>query len=520
MRHPIKSLVSVAGVLVAALSLGSAWATGAQFSTMTYQGRLSESGSPVTGNRDVQLYICDAVSGGTCSPSAVQSVSVQSGVFRTTFTSVVTFSSATKWVEVHVGPVGGGLTLLSPREQLTAVPFGDFARRAGELTVNPNGGGFVTAEEQGVALGVGNQDYHSMWANGDFYFGGTIFGTPPAARLHVSSTGATFSQAVLLVSSGSSPGQELFVVKGDGRVGINTTTPQTWLHIVNPLAAGNPAVVISRHGTTGGGQGIHFKHSGGTQGAPTAGANGDPVLFIVGAAHDGSQYRELAGIESTIDGPVSAGSVPGNLRFYTARAGVGGIQEKMRITSTGQVGIGGILPAATLHVSSANASPGAVLLKVSSGTAAGQEILETEAGGRTTLTGALTIKSTGTAPGMALLSLAAGGGNRFTIDANGHMDAGGPAPGTLGAGCGASASHTGNDSVGTITLAGAGITASCGFLFNTPWSPNIPTCVSDAIPDGAQYFGADTTSSSVTFHSNGTYPAGAVIRYICMGYRP
>ncbi len=491
-KTPITALPLLAALMV---SGGSAWATGPQQSTMTYQGRLSESGSPVTGARDVRVDVCDAVTGGSCSVGNTHGVSVFSGVFRTTFTVPpgVIFSTSQKWAEIRVGPVGGGLTALSPREQLTAVPFADFSRRAGELSINPNGGGFVSAEDQGVSFGVGNQDHHSMWANGDFYFGGTIFGTPPAARLHVSSSGATSSSAVLLVSSGSAPGQELFVVKGDGRVGINTTAPQTYLHIVNPLAAGNPAVVISRHGTTGGGQGIHFKHSGGTQGAPTAGGNGDPVLFIVGAAHDGSSYRELSAIESTIDGPVSVGSVPGNLRFYTARAGVGGVQEKMRITSGGSVGIGGIIPSATLHVSSPAGAGSTTVLLVSSGTQPGAELLQVKA------------------DGMAIPK---------SLKVDGKLFAGGASQvnGNLTNCGGGGASVVGNDVAGRITI-GTSPGITCTLTFTSPW-PAAPVCFINRTTANADMAKVEATSSaSVSFRGAASSLLNTdVLDYFCLGY--
>ncbi|MBI4425009.1 MAG: hypothetical protein HY554_14855 [Elusimicrobia bacterium] len=48
--------------------------------------------------------------------------------------------------------------------------------------------------------------------------------TAPGARLHVSSANAGNSDTVLLVSSGTGAGQELLSVKGDGGVGIGTTS--------------------------------------------------------------------------------------------------------------------------------------------------------------------------------------------------------------------------------------------------------------------------------------------------------
>lgn len=210
---------------------------------------------------------------------------------------------------------------------------------------------------------------------------GTTQNTAASAANSVSKAGDTMTGQLTLAGSTLTVTGGAFSVGGSalvvtsGRVGIGTTNPSTFLQIINTGAAGVPGAVISRHGTTGGGQGLHFLHSAGSEGSPAMAANGDPVLFISAKAHDGSSYREIAGIESIIDGPVSAGDVPGNLRFYTARAGLGGITEKMRITGGGSVGIGGIVPAATLHVSSPAGFGFTPILIVSSGAAAGQELM-------------------------------------------------------------------------------------------------------------------------------------------------
>src|SRR4051812_32698310 len=73
---------------------------------LTYQGRLKESGQPVTGARSVTVSICDSLTGGLCyaSPSSPQNVSVVNGLFRTTFTapSNVILESGSWFLEIAV----------------------------------------------------------------------------------------------------------------------------------------------------------------------------------------------------------------------------------------------------------------------------------------------------------------------------------------------------------------------------------------------------------------------------------
>ena len=110
----------------------------------TYQGRLQESGLPVTGVRQVEVRLCTALSAGTCFPApntAIQNVSVVNGVFKTTFTipTGVDLSAAQWFLEIAVG-VSPPLNTLSPREPLTSFPYAIYASSATKLlgTVNTN----------------------------------------------------------------------------------------------------------------------------------------------------------------------------------------------------------------------------------------------------------------------------------------------------------------------------------------------------------------------------------------------
>lgn len=84
---------------------------------LTYQGRLKESGQAVTGNRAVEIFLCDAQTGPTCHTSGAQSVAVSNGLFRSTFSIPATanFGAGSWWLEIKVGA-----DTLAPRERLTS----------------------------------------------------------------------------------------------------------------------------------------------------------------------------------------------------------------------------------------------------------------------------------------------------------------------------------------------------------------------------------------------------------------
>ena len=126
---------------------------------LTYQGRLKESGLPVTAARSVTINICDAATLGSCtpSPSSPQSVSVVNGLFRTTFTvpSSIALESGSWYLEISVG----GQTF-SPREALTAAPYAIYASSAATLLANP--GSSYVAISTPVSFGAQDASGYSL----------------------------------------------------------------------------------------------------------------------------------------------------------------------------------------------------------------------------------------------------------------------------------------------------------------------------------------------------------------------
>jgi hypothetical protein len=97
-----------------------------------------------------------------------------------------------------------------------------------------------------------------------------------------------------------------------------------------------------------------FNRSSGGVGVYTAVSSGDSLGNIQFNGSDGNGFFPAALIRGGVDAAVSTGIVPGNLQFFTESA-AGAIEERMRITSGGLVGIGRI-PDATYQLDVANPS--------------------------------------------------------------------------------------------------------------------------------------------------------------------
>ena len=125
--------------LALALILIAASAGGARAGApglMSYQGRIKESGLPVTGARSVRIKICPTLASmAGCVDTGAQGVSVVNGLFRTTFTipAPIAWETGEWYLEVSVG-VGPAFI---PRERLAAVPYAIYASSAATLIPNP-----------------------------------------------------------------------------------------------------------------------------------------------------------------------------------------------------------------------------------------------------------------------------------------------------------------------------------------------------------------------------------------------
>lgn len=111
-------------VLIGAVGLAGADPLG---TTFTYQGVLSDGGSPVSGDVDLRFSLWDAASGGgqVGSSIVIEDLAVSDGRVTVPLDFGAVFTGAELWlrVEVRDGASTGSYTVLDPRQALTAAPY-------------------------------------------------------------------------------------------------------------------------------------------------------------------------------------------------------------------------------------------------------------------------------------------------------------------------------------------------------------------------------------------------------------
>jgi hypothetical protein len=135
-----RTVVSAIATLLAAASLTlSAYA---QSSTaFTYQGFLRDNGQPANGTYDLRFALFDSADGGMQIGSVVfvNGVTVADGLFtvEVNFGTMPFNTGARRWIEIGVRPGGstGGHSLLTPRIELTPVPYAIYAQNIADNAV-------------------------------------------------------------------------------------------------------------------------------------------------------------------------------------------------------------------------------------------------------------------------------------------------------------------------------------------------------------------------------------------------
>ena len=125
-------VLSILGLLTA--SLGHLFAQGTAF---TYQGRLNSAGTPAAGSYDLQfmLFATNITGTALAGPVTNTAVPVTNGIFTTVVNFVPgVFTGASNWLQIAVSSNGlNAFSTLSPRQQLTPVPYSVFANTASNL---------------------------------------------------------------------------------------------------------------------------------------------------------------------------------------------------------------------------------------------------------------------------------------------------------------------------------------------------------------------------------------------------
>jgi len=138
-----RTVVSGIATLLAAASL--TLSAHAQSSTaFTYQGFLRDNGQPANGTYDLRFALYDALSGGNQIGIivTVEDVNVADGLFtvEVDFGTLPFNTGARRWIEIGVRPGNstGGHSLLTPRIELTPVPYAIYAQNIADNAVSAN----------------------------------------------------------------------------------------------------------------------------------------------------------------------------------------------------------------------------------------------------------------------------------------------------------------------------------------------------------------------------------------------
>jgi len=205
----------------------------------------------------------------------------------------------------------------------------------------------------------------------------------------------------LLVEDSANPDSSPFVVAADGKVIIGATAsdpllPAGFLQSIGDGVAPNFSIVRYQTGS-GLSTSLVLLKANGTKAAPLTVNSGDRLGTLNFNGYDGTAFIESAFIRAEVDGTPGTNDMPGRLVFSTTADGASTPTERMRIDSTGAVGIG---------TTSLGASYGLRVSKTFAGDN-GSNIFSSATGTASTPTGLYSFRST--------IATGANGGTPYTI---------------------------------------------------------------------------------------------------------
>ncbi|MCX6753564.1 MAG: hypothetical protein NTV03_00715, partial [Candidatus Nomurabacteria bacterium] len=213
---------------------------------------------------------------------------------------------------------------------------------------------------EGLNVGIGTTGPGTKLDIEGTYGGPAVSGTTQSG---VTRVGAATNTSVVLdsgIRSGSPLGAwlqatdsgnlatnyNLLLNPNGGNVGIGTTNPAGFFHLYSTGSTiATVAPIFEAVNNTRSMQ-LIFRRARASTAAVT---NGDGLGQVLFHGWDGASYVEGGGILTAVDGTVSTGIVPMNMTFYTMNTS-GAEAERMRITPSGNVGIGITNPTAKLSI--------------------------------------------------------------------------------------------------------------------------------------------------------------------------
>ena len=206
----------------------------------TYQGRLTDAGSPANGAYDLRFILYDAETGGAqvgTITAAKEDVTVVNGLFSVDLDFGATaFNGEARWLEIAVRPGTSTAThiVLSPRQPVSPTPYALFAKAAGSIVVPfaatasaagvpLNSSGLLTVTQTGTGIALSGQ--RTSVDPADF-----------PAVIGTNSGGGAAVQGISTFATGGVGGKFSGVTTGievDGAIRVSGTNKAAFTHVVD-----------------------------------------------------------------------------------------------------------------------------------------------------------------------------------------------------------------------------------------------------------------------------------------------
>jgi hypothetical protein len=257
------------------------------------------------------------------------------------------------------GKVGVGISSPDGKLTLPATASNTPALRLQSASSNTDGALSSFADASGTYIALGS-NYH-LNSSGN----GAVFDTNDKSAAILFDGRGSGSLQFLTGSTGVA--SERMRVRSDGRFVVNTTTPRDDFFGSSGLNA-----LVNVEGTDNATRATSFVHNsndaaqhlfvlgksrGTAVNAVTVVADDDPLGGVSFQGADGAKLVEAARVEASVDGTPGTDDMPGRITFSTRKDGSSGtLQERIRIDSSGNVGIGATSPGRLLHLKAASST--------------------------------------------------------------------------------------------------------------------------------------------------------------------
>lgn len=161
----------------------------------------------------------------------------------------------------------------------------------------------------------------------------------------------TFAGGVGIAKNLNVDNGTLLVDATNNRVGVNVT-PISKIEAADNTTGGSVrGFGLYQYGDTSTAGLLYVRKSRGTEASPTAVQNGDYIMSASPYCYDGANYQRAGFFGFKVNGTVAAGSTPCDFVLFTG-ANWAGETEKLRVKSTGEMGIGTTEPRKKFDINS------------------------------------------------------------------------------------------------------------------------------------------------------------------------